>query len=862
MAEQELSQPDALIFRLPNEMLWEITEHLAPISEARLTRTCKLLHGLLWKRFCRQQLSSSPSHRSNLLFTACRVGSTAMISVALEHHLPEINNLIHTFPERRRVGWHFPVHDAAPLHWATEHSRVEVVRMLLQHGAHVDVLKVGDREFTRLEVEDGREFTRLQVEEGREFTPLHLATDERCIALLLDAGASPFPRDEAGLPIKWIPLLCLLEAGHRGDDSCPPALAAVRLLLEATERADPTWSVNDYLGSQPTDCLSPLAMAIDQGPEFVRLVLEHGADANRPGRSEDPYNWPESISIPKSPWNGSARNFTAPPMQHAAFRCVPGALESMKILYSFGARPHEVHGGRTALLFAVASGKLETVRWLVEVAGLDPNGCAPKSEEEQAEDQRDVKWKPLAEAIKEYDVEMVKLLVGLGADARHPAAAAVLVTTLGLGHRCLDSLSSDELQDRGGQIAEFLVRSGADPCYSVPRAAYYISHARDPFRDGHRATGDQAEIDRIQERYIEAEELYYDQAVEQAALFANSGPGRQPTVFRVAYDPIQDQRLLVINSDGLFDADKERLAAMSREMACRSCQPSWRKGFAKSDFILHRYHRTWTMLHEVLVYNNQRCVERLFRHNIDPLCGMVHSSQMKNTPLGVLIRGRPGIDASEVPWTTDEWHKARFLLHRFGPSLTDKFPTSLMALFLAHAVAPLHRAEQQEARIREFVQLTGDRRRWGRDGLSDLRGLVRHPAYRHAFRKPAALCLEQREDDASRAPRYRPYICSHLALAHNMDRARRTIMNISKSPRRLESQRRTGRRDDPRRPRAKTQPMSEDDYEGFPWLYEKRKRTGTTVKRHMPKTPTIQSRPTPSNRFSVLLLDDDNADEC
>lgn len=885
--EENLPNANLPIVCLPTELLWEITKFLNPVSELQLTKTCQALHRLLWRRFCRQQLSEA-GRRPFLLAQACIVGSTETISVALEYHLLEINSLIERSPcaglpepelpwiGQRRRRFHDSnqrgAHLSAPLHFAVAHNTIDVVRMLLHHGAYVDVLD----------------------EVGR--TPLHLATDERCIALLLDAGASPLPQ-KSEFPI--IPLGHLLQ-GHSRDENSPkwsPTLAAFRLLLDATEKADPIWSINIDMKDQDDNfnCLSPLAMAIDHGPEFVRVALEHGADPNRLVRSNVR---PTSIPRGNMALAGFSRKSRTTSLQHAAFRDVPDALDTMKILHRFGAYPNEIHEGKTALLFAVASGNLETVRWLIKVADMDPNWCAPKSEKE---DQRYVS-NPLTEAIKERDVEMVKLLVGFGADPRHPAAAAVLVTTLGLpfttdwscrrffAHPSASKTSRD-LQDKGSQIADFLVRCGANPYYSVARAAYYMPHASPSFRP--RCSNETYSRDRSRVRQTRARHLYERQKEGQEELFANSGPG-QRKIFRIEYNPVRDHEVLVINSDGMFHADKKQLLVVNQSM-WSICLGDKEKGYSKRDFSLHRYYRTWTMLHEVLMYNSRSCVEQLFRHNIDPLCKMVHSSQMKNTPLGVLIQARNfgvvkedgyGCRDSVGPWTEEEWQKVRFLLNRFGPSLTERFPTHLMALFLAHAVARLNRPEEQEERIREFARLTGGKSRWGRDGISDLQSLVRHPAYCHAFREPAAVYSEKSSSDSR-------YVGNRLLLARNMRQARKTIRSISRfRPRSQKRHRPQDSKDQtsyapnplwnyrtlgacPRfeplvedeyaavfdmlfEKRRKTQPMSEDDYEGFPYLYEKRKRTGTRGKRHLPKKPSIQSGPTPSNRFSILDVDLDD----
>lgn len=865
---EENLNADLQLVCLPTELLWEITEFLNPVSELQLTKTCKALHRLLWRRFCRQQLSEA-WRRPFLLAQACIVGSTETISVALEHYLLEINSIIERSPyaglpepEQPWIGRHRRLNDSsqrgahlsAPLHFAVAHNTVDVVRMLLHRGAYVDVLD----------------------EVGR--TPLHLATDERCIALLLDAGSSPLPR-ESEFPI--IPLGHFLQ-GFSRDEHSPkwfPTLAAFRLLLNATEKADPIWNINIDMKDQDGNCLSPLAMAIDLGPEFVRVALDHGADPNRLVRSSVR---PTSISRGTLGSAGVSKESRTTPLQHAAFRDIPDALDTMKTLYRFGASPNEIHDGKTALLFAVASGNLETVRWLIKVADMDPNWCTPKSKKE---DQRYVN-NPLTEAIKERDVEMVKLLVAFGADPRHPAAAAVLVTTLGLPFTTDWGETKRDLQEKGSQIADVLVRYGANPYYTAPRAAYYVPSASPSFRL--RCSDEPYRSETI--RRTRAYHLYERQKEGQNELFANPGHG-QRKIFRAEYNPIRDDEVFVMNSDGMFHADKKQLLVVNKSMR-RICPSDNGKGYLKRDFSLQRYYRTWTMLHEVLMYNNQSCVERLFRCNIDPLCKMVHSSQMKNTPLGVLIQARnfPRIGVKEDrygklvgPWTEEEWQKVRFLLSRFGSSLTKRFPIHLMALFLAHAVARLGRPEEQEERIREFARLTGDKSRWGRDGISDLQSLVWHPAYCHAFREPAVVYSCKSSTDSR-------YVSNRLLLASNMRQARKTIRSISRF--RPRSQKRHRPQDSkgqtsyapnplwndrtlgacPRfeplvedeyaavfdmlfEKRRKTQPMSEDDYEGFPYLYEKRKRTGTRGKRHLPKKPSIQSGPTTSNRFSILDVD-------
>jgi ankyrin repeat protein len=170
-----------------------------------------------------------------------------------------------------------------------------------------------DPELTRVLLEAGAD-----PDDGESLYHATEAEDPECLRLLLEAGAQT---------------RCTNALAHALDDD---RLEHVRLLLEA--------------GADPNEgALLAHAVRRGRGPAFLRLLVEHGAELDRPGGET---------------WRGDVPLRT--PYQHAALR---GRADSMETLAELGAST-EVAAEDLALA-AVVRGERPSVPLAAE---LDPDG--------------------------------------------------------------------------------------------------------------------------------------------------------------------------------------------------------------------------------------------------------------------------------------------------------------------------------------------------------------------------------------------------------------------------------------------------------------------------------------------------------
>lgn len=109
--------------------------------------------------------------RGTRLDAANATGSTAMMYASLHGELGVVEFLVGRKAEVNRPGW-------TPLHFAAANGHVDVIRFLLEHHAYID------------------------AESPNGTTPLMMAARQAhptAAQLLLDEGADPTPRNQAGL---------------------------------------------------------------------------------------------------------------------------------------------------------------------------------------------------------------------------------------------------------------------------------------------------------------------------------------------------------------------------------------------------------------------------------------------------------------------------------------------------------------------------------------------------------------------------------------------------------------------------------------------------------------------------------------
>jgi ankyrin repeat protein len=262
-------------------------------------------------------------------------------------------------------GANVNVHDNrrnTPLHFAASEGHLEIARMLLEHKADVNALGI----------------------EGS--TPLHKASQgsQSCggglemvqlVRLFLDNGADPHVRDDNGST----PLHFAVSKGH---------LEVTRMLLEL--KAD----VNSFNG----EGLTPLQRALEgprEGyPDFMRLLLDHGANVNvhdnrrstllHFAASEGHLEVARMLLERKANVNALDDEGSTPLHQasHSSQSGDADITQLVRLLLDNGADPHACdNNGNTPLHFAASEGHLEVVRTLLErkadVDSLNGEGLAP-----------------------------------------------------------------------------------------------------------------------------------------------------------------------------------------------------------------------------------------------------------------------------------------------------------------------------------------------------------------------------------------------------------------------------------------------------------------------------------------------------
>lgn len=582
-----------------------------------------------------------------------------------------------------------------PLHLAVICQRREIVKVLIRHSAEID----------------------LQDHYGR--TPLTYATEEGQVAMLLEAGASPVKEDRKGL----IPLAHLVSEPwfRRAEEKKPEfSLAAFRRLLAATRRASPTWNVNARLGNIQ-DCKSTLLrIAVQAGPEQACALLKAGANPN---------GTPDQVPVPDT-WFSSKEELPTP-LQLASDEDVSRSLDTMKLLVEFGARVDEVANGLTALTKTIkrlegdADDRGDIVTWLIQEAGADPNMfaevgaecdsrlvcCADYGHFLGCPKHRYSPRSPLYRAVvNAQEPAMVERLIKLGADARRAANNLALWARLfQLYHYPIYQIHK-EYWTILGNVAKVLVANGADIHQTTTRTSWYIDDGTDTHRSA-----------RPRKRRPAISTLRVEQW--------RNNRERRKFHFQSIFEPRLGRCIYSIKSADSPDLQKMCVRKQSRHANIQ-------------DLRMHRLDSKWSLLDEAMLLGDRDRVEAVLRSGFNPLHNLTHSSQMRNTALGKLIRSTNFCYTKRSfmgPWTAWEWGKAEFYLKFCGPAVTAKFPLGLLAQLLAQAVVRIDGMIQQKMRIFQFERLTNHNNRWGRRGGYRLEALVKHPAYWYLFDRPRHL---------------------------------------------------------------------------------------------------------------------------
>ena len=199
--------------------------------------------------------------------SAARWGRTNCMDILLSHGAEVTAAPIGCKASGPEDEWQLEVEGCTPLICAAEHGHVAAVKLLLEHGAAVNVIRVDGKTALSCAMESGNiEIVQLLLNNSADIeicnlaglTPLAQASrNSKCdiIKLLLAHGAVRGARDKEGrTAMHW--------AAFGGSES------TVRILIEHGALLTP-----DHLGR------TPLHDAVYNGNEpLVKLLLDHGAD--------------------------------------------------------------------------------------------------------------------------------------------------------------------------------------------------------------------------------------------------------------------------------------------------------------------------------------------------------------------------------------------------------------------------------------------------------------------------------------------------------------------------------------------------------------------------------------------------------
>lgn len=744
-----LSLPIELIWHLVENFLWDIdparcwdgASSLRQPSIFNLMMTCRRMHWTFCVLLCEKSFDDRRK-ASRLLGWALVHDRENLFKLGISRPKLDVNHFLsfrcdtegemEEWVPATGIEFHLPLQsntgrttlEMAPLHLAVICQRPKLVEILTKGSANVE------------------------VRDSYGMVPLCYVVDQDTLRVLLTAGASPLEPDNGGL----LPLAHLLKGPWiwGSNTEKPRPFTAFCHLLEATRDASPDWSINSQLGDFGDETL--LGMALLAGPEYVRKLLEAGADPNQRCvvRSTGTRRSRERETKRSTPLR------LALDMDHDVLD-LPHPLDSMKLLVTFGACGVDKAWSDYTVMTRIIEtdwndDKYDAVRWLIQEADADPNFSTDKEALCYSVSYFDFisdgpiechtkyccQRTPLLAAIVSGDAKMVQLLISLGADVHKGAPPLIMASIMGLPIYDRDSCW-EELQgvENLSEIGKMLIENGADPYHNLPRTSSYIDmRQHGASYEFYRCEGGSHQWASWRDNMMETLQFCY----RDCGLHS-------PYAMRLEYEPTLHQIILASHS-----------TSDDRDLDAFNISPSYH--LRNSTLDRHQYHRIWTMLHSAVIYQDGACVQRFLDCGVDPLCRLTLPSQMRNTPLGVLIRTRNfhyNGYGPVGPWTKKQVGMARQLLNHGGTALTAQFPPGLMAEFLAQWVARLGGVKNQEKAIREFARLTNHDGRWGPDGISGLLGLVQRGGFWWTFhrRRKGALDdgIERVYDNLLRAAR-------------------------------------------------------------------------------------------------------------
>lgn len=618
----------------------------------------------------------------------------------------------------------------APLHLAVLTQNIEMTRLLLDGGANIEI-----------EDRNGR-------------TPLFFAVDGRMVSLLLDAGADPLHSASGDYRN---PLVAYLEGPifwRSGDPEPAQSLDAFRRMLVAARGKASDWNktINATLSRSRQPGRLLLQMAVQKEVSYARLLLDMGADPNKHSTS------------PRAPDEPMVNGLS--PLMQAAESSGPDVMEVVKLLVARGAHVDHFSGteytdytqGYTALTKAIQYGRYDLVKWLVTDAGADPNLAYGRPSSMQFPRPSPRPWFPICHAIKHGDAPMLELLIKLGADVRRAVTGDLLGALVGLRCRADSRVWTSILprdRDLLVKMARILVQNGADLYHNSPRTTYYLRNVA--FIVGHEEQG-KVSPQKLLAYNTNFRWFFKDYDSEHLGVDTS----------RHQYEPAIGRVVCHVHSGTSMDPKAKPTKALYNNIY----RSLGYYGTCSGEWSTYKYHRSWTTLHTAMVHGSRESVKAILSCGADPHCHLRLQPQMRNTPLGALIKTgnfyhvRGCKDGHQHPggcdlaiWNADpcptphrpadgimgpfrelEWDKARLFLRHYGPGVTAAFPRGLLAEFLSQAVARLTTTAAREARVREFAALTDhDGRPWGTDGVSGLRVLLRQPGYWWSLEREAGL---------------------------------------------------------------------------------------------------------------------------